>query len=47
MMNVGPKVFGEEEPDSDELNNCKNELFKNCLEHLEKQLEGKAYFCSD
>ena len=46
-MNVAPKVFGDKPPSPEQMKNCNNEIFKNCLPRLDRNLTGKKFFCGE
>ena len=46
-MIVQPQAFGDKAPSAQELQREQEEFFKKLLPSLDKQLEGKRFFCGD
>ena len=46
-MIVQPQAFGDKAPTAQELQREQEEFFKKLLPSLDKQLEGKRFFCGD
>ena len=46
-MIVSPQAFGEKAPTTQELQREQDEFFKKLLPSLDKQLEGKKFFCGE
>jgi len=46
-MIVQPQAFGDKQPQPDDIRKEEDEFFKKLLPSLEKQLDGRKYFCCE